>query len=525
MKKGTIGFFLLLWVGLHGLQAQEPDYLLESLPPVKGSTFIESERDISAKVSLYSFRDYLSLVIEVKDDFKDINPSEYLTDHIELYMALPSDAFPDGFVQETHPYYLYAPSLVSRGEEVPIPNRFFSSQNPALKATEVQDFLAENNYPSNAMIRQDSLSIPLSSQLSRKRIDYGIVHYGLFLDERTPVLYNNKYHQIIEKNLSLEMGAVESGITYVVDQEEDGYTFTLQIEPKALGFVRLPEMEKLRLAVDVIDTDGINQKGFSVLSNSQGGSHSLKERTFDEVTFKKPLQTNFSETPNRVYKQANYFPTFMYSSSGWIPTAIEIDGLYYKDQQASNSFSEISFLQRPQDYQLYTYPNQYLSVEHLSIDYEYVNFLGRTVHYILVNNQVFQSQLMAGGMKDSLAPPPLQIFFFPDGKPGLILAENATLSPYGWGKNGHDMDERIRIIRVLRDKSEELLRIEQGNGTVSYCHIGKKNYEGFFVEKINWAKEGELMVLTLKNRDTQSRKRVRIAWQADGSEITFQELP
>lgn len=525
MKLGKKGFILLLMLGLLRMQAQEPDFLLETLPTVKGATLVESESDLSAKVSLYSFEDYLSLVVEVKDEFKDINSSQYLADHIELYFALPEDAYPEDFKAETHPYYLYAPPMAARGNENEGKSRFFSSQHPEMRDMEVSAFLSEKNYPPNPSIRKDSLDIPYSSQLSRKRIDYGIVHFGLFLDERTPILYNKKYHRIIEKNLDMKIGAVESGITYVVDQTEGGYTLTAQIEPKALGFVQLPTMKNIRFSLDVVDTDGVTQNGFSVLSISGAGSHSMKDRTFMEVELKKPLKTNFSDTPDRVYRKTNYFPTYTYTESGWIPTAIEIDALYYKNQLSSNHLSEVQFIRRPQNYKLKTFPHQYISLEQLSIDYEYVNLLDRTVHYTLIHNHVFSSQIMRTSEKDSIAPPPMQIFFFPDGKAGLVLSENATLSPYGWGENGHMLDERIRIMRINRDQALELLRIEQGEGEAAYCHIGNLSYEGFFVEKINWAKEGEIMVLLLKNRLTQTRKRLRVNWQADGSEIEIQELP
>lgn len=525
MKLGKTGIILLAMLGMHNLQAQQPDYLLEALHPVKGEQYIEDERDLSVRVSLYSFEDYLSVVVEVKDEFKDINPSAYLADHIELFFALPEDAYPEGFKTESHPYYLYASPLTTRDSEKATKSRFFSSQNSQLKDTEVRTFLAENNYPANPTIRDDSLKIPFSSQLSRKRIDYGIVHYGLFLDQRTPILYNKKYHQIIERNLDFKIGAVESGITYVVDQIEDGYTLTAQIEPKALGFVKLPEMQHILFSLDVVDTDGVNQDGFSVLSVSGAGSHSMKDRTFIDVSLQRPLKTNFSETPDRVYRKANYFPTYTYTESGWLPTAIEVDALYYKNQTPSHQFSEVQFIHRPQSYELKTFPHQYLSLENLSIDYQYVNLLSRTVNYTMIHDHVFRSQIMRTSGSDSNTPPPMQVFFFPDGEAGLILSENATLSPYGWGENGHALDERIRILRVNREDALELLRIEQGDGESPYCHIGKLNYEGFFAEKINWAKEGEIMVILLRNRFTQARKRLKVTWLSDGSEMEIQELP
>lgn len=521
-KKAIIYWIMLSVLHAH---AQDPDYYSETLTAVKGSSFIQSSNDLDVKVSLYSFEEYLSLVVEVKDEFLDINPSEYLADHIELFFALPQDAYPDEFQAGTHPYYLYAPPFVSRGLQKEEKGRFFSSPNDAMVDMEVEAFLAENNYPDTPDIRKDSLKIPYASHLSRRRIDYGIVHYGLFPDQRAPILYNKKYHRIIEKNLNIKLGAVESGITYVVDRNEDGYTLTAQIEPKALGFVRLPEMKSIYFSLDVIDTDGIKQAGYSVLSVSQGGSHSMKDRTFIEVPLNRALNTNFSEAPDRIYRKTNYFPTYTYTEKGWTPTAIEVDALFYDKQRPSNQFSEVQFKHRPQRYRLTTFPRKYLSFEQFDINYEYVNLLGRTVQYTLIYDHVFRSQIMRASKNDSISPLPKQVFFFSDGKPGLILLENATLSPYGWGENGHLLDERIRVMRVLKDEVHELLRIEQGDGEDAYCYIGKLSYPGFFVEKINWAKEGEIMVIWLQNRADQARKRVRVSWQADGSDIEVQELP
>ncbi len=525
MKYGKTACLLLFIFGFAQAIAQEPDFYQEKLKVVKGQTLIGSAKDAQASVSLYSFEEYLSLVVEVKDDYKDINAGEYLADHVELFFALPLSAFPQGFENEVHPYYIYAPPPLSRGDEQRASGRLFSSQDSKLKEMEVSRFLDKKAYPGSRKIQHDSLGLPLASQLLRKRIDYGIVHYGLFLDGRKPILYNKKYHQILENDLHFRMGALESGITYVIDHHEDGYTLTAQIEPEALGFVQLPEMKNIRFSLDVIDTDGIEQEGFSVLSVSGGGSHSMKDRSFLEVNFQRPLQTNFSDTPDRVYKSTGFFPTFTYTETGWAPTAVDVDALFYKNKESSDQLSEVRFLARPQSYQQKTFPQYYLSVEQLSIIYDYVNLLGCKVNYTLLNGQVFRSQRMRVPKQDTTHIPEMQIFFFPDEKPGLILAENASLSPYGWGDQGHALDERIRILRIGREQSAELLRIEQGEGEPGYCHIGQTNYEGFFVEKINWAVEGHIMVLLLKNRINQSRKRLRISWLDDGSQIEIQELP
>jgi hypothetical protein len=515
----------MLMLGLTAyLGAQEPDFRMDSLSLVRGQELRSSPEDASAAVSLYSNGEFLSLIVEVKDDAVENEASNYFTDHVEVLFSLPPQAYPENFDYQRHPYYLYSRPRSSRSQRDKSTPRLFSAQDDQLKdEMEVQTFLSQHNYPKPQAIRKDSLDIPFPPQLVRERVDYGLVHFGLFPDNRAPVLYNARHHLLLEKSLDIKMGAVESGIIYTVDQQDDGYILTAQIYPEALGFVFLPNMPVLNLSVDVVDTDSRQHVGLTVLSTSGDGRHSMKARTFNEVKLQKPLDTNFSSAPDRVYEQTGYRPSFTYTQEGWVSTGVDVDALHYANLESNGSMSEVRFLQRPQQYQNEAFPDLYLNLEQFTITYDYVKAMSRKVSYTLLNGQVFRSQYMR---PDSLSYLPRQHFFtFPDGQPGLLLTENTTLNPYGWGDCGQCIQEQIRLYRVTRDASEEILHIEQGESEPAYCYIGPLTYPGYFVSQVNWVKEGELMVLQLLSRQGDKRKRIRVSWQPDGSGLEMQELP
>lgn len=502
------------------------DFQMDSLQPIKGKSLISSPTDIQARVQAFCNGEHLSFVIEVTDDHVGKNGNGLETDHIALHLALPSQAYPPGFEYDLHPHYILARAANTRGSEFPSSaKRFFSTYSEYYSPIEVDNFLQEHDYPDSKTIRDEGLNLPFPSQLKATRIDYGIVHYALYPDGRPAVLVNKNHFALLEEELKIQIGKIEKGLLYSVDITDDGYIINVQLSPQALGFVEVPEVAELNFVIDVIDADFRYKRGITVLSTMEEGNYGSPKNDYNVLQLTSPLQTNLSPAPNRVYTKTDYRPTYTYTSKGWLPTAVEVDALHFKEFKSSESLTEVRFVHRPIYYHHYLDREHLLSVEQMAIDFEYVNARGEELEFTIINDQVFGVKRVTQSLARLDTVDNRMTFLFPDGQPGLILSENSTFHPYGWGECGHCVDERLHIYKIEKNGSKKVLSIEQGEGNPGFCVIGNESFDGYYVSKLNWVKKGQMMVLQLNHREENLRKRLRVSWDDTGEDLELEELP
>ncbi|MBX7241456.1 MAG: hypothetical protein K1X92_06880 [Bacteroidia bacterium] len=502
------------------LYAQKPDFYEDSLFVVSGKENLRNKWDAHASVKLFSDGDYLTLTVDVKDDIIENKPDNLETDHIEVWFALPSSAFPRDFEYNFHPKYIYSATPSNPYEKTQKP-RFFSVYSEYASSLGLQSFLSRYDYPSAKDVKGKSMGVPYPENLKECRLDYGIVQFGLYPDKRNPVQLNKDNYRILESMWGNRVGDFTEGVKYVVDKTQYGYIISAQFSVKALGFVQLPKMEELRVMVDIIDKDG-QGKASTILSTSQYRAKGSPV-TFNTVRLKRPLRTNSTEVPDAVYNKLDFHPVYTYLDSGWLSTSVETDMVEYGEQNLSKSLLEIKFSKQPIRYTAYEDVSKN-NIKKLSVDSDGVNTNAKTTEYYIINGQVFESEVSKIGKsrREALYN---HTFSFPDGSAGLILKNKTAQNPYGWGNCKNCYEEVISIIRLQKGSAKTILAIYQGNTGNPYCQIGDKNYKGFYVYSLDWLREGKMLVFRLSSWDNTEKKRVKITWEDDGSKIAQTETP
>ncbi|MEM6261698.1 MAG: hypothetical protein AAGI38_04250 [Bacteroidota bacterium] len=505
--------------------AQQPDFVYEHLPILAGTPPV-NENDINADVQLFSNGQFLSFVIEVRDNQVETNPGNYYTDHVEVWMALPPSSYPKEFEYQLHPHYVRA-NLAYRGAPEPDQeNRFFSTYSEYTPKVSKAQILAGHDYPKGKDIRHDSLQVPYPNMLRDARVDYGIVHFGLFPDNRPPVWYNQESLKALEDVLNLKMGSLESGLKYTVDHRDFGYVINVQMDARALGFITTPSMPEVALAVDVIDTDFKYKRGVTILSTSQLLESDTSTRSFAVATLEQPLKTNFSKVPDQVFHQIGYFPTYVYAANGWEPIAVDTDMLFYKEHTPSASLTEVQFSRRPISYTQYHSESERIYLQKLRIACQYVNVQPTVLEYTILNGHVFKGELTSTPLSilDTTALDE-EVFLFEDGKPGVIVFSNRRSDPFEWSDCAECQEQEFSIYRVDRDKSWRIFSVSQSDGPLPFCLIQNQPYNSYYVDHMNWGRKGQILVLHLQHRKRSDRKRLRISWDDFGNNIEVQELP
>ncbi|MEZ4685277.1 MAG: hypothetical protein R3B47_04195 [Bacteroidia bacterium] len=116
-------------------------------------------------------------------------------------------------------------------------------------------------------------------------------------------------------------------------------------------------------------------------------------------------------------------------------------------------------------------------------------------------------------------------FTFPDGGTGLITVENSPLNPQGWGDCGMCLQEQISVYRLTPTGSKKILQIRQGEGNSNYLKVGNIALEGFMIDRLDWVKNGQILVFQAINSSNSQRRRIRSSWAADGSNVKTELIP
>ncbi|MEZ4827411.1 MAG: hypothetical protein R3C61_14195 [Bacteroidia bacterium] len=503
-------FFPLLAAG------QVPDFATDQFYAIGGN----SGNGISASARLFSYEATLSLVIEVRDKKVNIErENDENTDHIEVWFALPRTAYPSDFEYSSHADYIsYVPEK-TRGitEEDP---RFFSVFSEYGKITTPTDFTSRYDYPRSADIRKDSLPIPERRFLKARSVPFGVVHFGLFPDGRDVIQYNGSDLELVEDALHMRFGDLTGGIDYIaeINEKEDGYTITARISPQALGFVQLPQMDKIRFMVDIADSGADPASPASVVLSSSSNRKPGVPSTFNQVDLHKPLKTSFGHIPADFLKSARLFPLFVYGNTEWILANVDVDGILYREQQVSQVLSEVKFSRVPYHFDI-TQPSG-ISVATLLMDLDHVNKLPTEKEFIKIGaspgKMLEVERVLNPGFPDGQSRRS-RVFRFPDEIPGVIIRESSYLDPYGWGPCGDCVLETIHIRRITSDDVYDIMSINQGNGPDAFCEVGEFRFEGYYVNQMDWIQSGKILVVRLAHYNGKDQKRIKLSWEKDGS--------
>ena len=482
------------------LQGQQPDFAMDQLYTLSTGRSFSSEPKIAASSQVYCDGEYIHVVVEVRDRYVVNHPESQFADHVELWLALPPEAYPVGFEYDFHPMY-----VASSTEPSP---RFFSVYSEYTPRVDRVNFLQKSDYPTAAHIQEDSLWVPPPEMLRTEPIHFGVVKYGLFPDNRAPVLLNRQQNALWEKASGIQLGNIEQGIQYTARRLIDRYIIHARISPMALGYVRLPQMNSIRIMVDVVDTGPHRGQAYPRLTTSPRRQEGMPA-SFNHVLFHRALRTNFTTIPDALLKAADIHPLLLFSRNNWISTAIATDALIFREQQVSQKLMEVKFLPRPIRHQVLEAKG--IRADKLIIDNYYVNARPVRTEYLLVEGRLFKTD-------QTLAPSgPLlgaenHIFAFPDGSTGVVLSERNALEPQGWSSGGYYTDESVSIYQLTSNDRKELLRFYQHNGPGAYCQIGEMKYDDFFVTGMDWIRPGRVLVLRLAHRMANDRKRIKVTW-------------
>jgi len=513
----------MLLASFSHMYGQKPDFAQDNLYVVSGSRFISNENDISASTKVFCTGKYISIVIEVKDDVVKNMSDSYFTDHVELWFALPRSAYAGNFEYAMHPNYVYYQEGGNGrmwNEGTP---RFFSVYSEYSSEVNLRDFVRGYDYPKLANFRttNSKLKVPRPEKLRKGRAYYGIVHYGLYPDQRSPVLYDKNNYKLVESAVNHKMGNIAGGLKYVAERTDEGYIINARISTRALGFVTFPKMEQIRLMVDVVDTDYGGRRDTTLLSTSSERVKGVPA-TFNRVEFQRPLRTNYSDVPDITFNKIGVQPVYMYTRSDWQPTYVDTDALVYGYESVSDSLIEVKFSPLPMEYK--TNRSGGFPSEVLALNYEYVNTIRNQLEYILVNGFVFKSEQVKEslGGEDTVRN---SVFRFPDGVPGVILKDNLTVNPFGWGECGKCVEEIISIHRVASEGPREILSIFQGDGPNPYCQVQDLSFDDYYVAQLDWIDKGRLLVLNLRSWKSRARKRIKVTWDGDGTDVRVVLVP
>jgi hypothetical protein len=465
---------------------------------------------VSANLKVFCDGAFIFLYIHVRDPQVHPDQQAAYADHVELSLALPDEAFPADFEYDLHPRYVQAPpQYTSRSQ--PSPPRFFSVYSEYAHELDLRRFTEDFDYP-----QQPTGQLPSPYDLQVEEVHFGLMRFALFPDGRPAQLLNRDELRPVEQVLRASLGDVAAGIRYQVTHHADGsYEVNARLSPQALGFVPLPELGKLNLMVDVMDVPVPGQRALPTLSSARYRQPG-RPATFNQVRFQKPLHTNFTTIPDALFQAADYHPICFFSRQDWISTGVDVDALVYREHQASQALTEVKFTREPFHYDFLNVAGT--PVESLTIDFDYVNQIPSTREYKLLHDYLIPSEQVRSKLANS-HPIENEVFRFPDGELGVIMVDNSTFDPYGWGDCGTCIEERITIHRVTDRQRRVLLEINQWDGPDAYCQVGPHYLEDYYVDRTDWIQPGRILVLRLNHRYTKRKKRVKITWNQQGEAV------
>lgn len=234
------------------------------LVPTWGKKNWQGHDDLHAQTTIESKGDRIVITVRVKDDQIKFKNDTIHSDHIEVWLALPSNKYTDN------------------------PRNFYQSKEleltywvlPQYKGNILKQALAKNpnggpNTPYNVT--------------NKKSLNwwFGVRHFGYlpgdnkiisYDDERSPFQDNQELNESIKAR------------THKINENE--YEVTLDIPLENFGFVPREGLKEFRALVNVVDVDKSKQE--TLLSSSAKGKWG-KVKTFNILTPKLPLTLDWSK--------------------------------------------------------------------------------------------------------------------------------------------------------------------------------------------------------------------------------------
>lgn len=495
--------------------AQKPDFELDPLyTSMHEVSHSVSQWTDHAAVKLYSNDQHINILVEVYDDVMMLAQDFRISDHIDLWFALPSEAYPENFSFSLHPEYIYSQDT-KNGKGY----RFFSIYPEYSHRVELEKFKNRFDYPNIEFASRKGYHVPLPRSLQKTQVDYGMVKFALPLDRLEPVLLNRENHRLWEKSMRIHLGDIEEGLTYTLDPWDKGYVVNIQIAPKALGFIMLPQMDKLLFRVDIYDVDSPDRPA-NRMSTSRNPMDE-QPSTFAEVKLSKPLNTNHSNIPDNIFYKSKFFPLSIYTRNGWVESQVDTDVLIISDQIASRYLTEVLFDRLTLDFTEESLGGQI--VGRLFIRKNFVNEISRSREIISAMGSVISGEqsLAKGKLLDNDRS---SFFRFPNGDLGFMLIERTVLDPYEWGMCKDCLDESVNIYRISNGKVDELLNIYQIKAQEVFCRIGIKTIENFYISDIDWIQKGRIMILRLNHIKFNLKRRIKVSWDYNGENVKVEEV-
>ncbi len=510
---------LLLSISLGNVaDAQWRDLYIEDFFPVNRNRG-EGE-ELRAEAIVFGDGQNISLHVEVSDPDVRLASSNISSDQVRVWLALSSEAFPEGFDYNLHAHYITARQTFSPMTER---LRFFGVEEGHPPNVDMDQVLEESDYPSNLKLYADSNALPPKVELEENIVPFGMVGYAFFPDNRKPEWVNSQHMDLLEKSLDLKLARLEDSIKYVAEEKDGGggYTLDISFSPASLGFVQLPEMRKIRVLIEVLKGSG-GGRSTKVLLSSSADRQPDKPHTFNEVVFHTPLKTNFTAIPDELFYLTDFFPVFLFSEADWTPTSVDVGALEILPRQTSRFLTEIKFYKQMLDYDRRIF--QGIPVETLRVQFNPVNQIPREKEFTLINNRLYTVEHSPYIISDPEAIM-TGLFAYPDGGVGMILRNSVPVDPYGWDNCQTCVEERISVHRISAEGQGPLFEVRQGEGENAYCRIGEYYFPNFFLAEIDWIEEGRIMILNLNHRYLKTKRRIKVSWNDVGSDLEIKVMP
>ncbi|WNJ20135.1 hypothetical protein [Pontibacter sp. G13] len=498
---------------LSQASGQTPDYRLDSFFPTfttRSST--PSHRGVEANMMCFSDSSFIHLVIEVIDPDALSDTTWHPENHLEVWMGLDDNAYPNDFEYRLHPDFV---------SPIPSPNapmRLFSIHGTRVTSLRRSDIIRATDYPSDEAILGDSLNVPLAPELRVMPFPIGLVGFGLYPDNRPARLLNYSDMRRVQQVLGKSFGPLEKRIAYYSEWTDRGYIINMQIPPEALGIAPLPTLSSIRVAVDVHKFNEPESASYPILTSSPQRI-AQRPASFTRIDLGAPISTNFTPIPDEWISAHPLAPLGIYTSKGWEMIHLDVDALVYGPSNSSAKLVETGIFPIKSEWKQSIVSG--VPVRQWTISSDYVNELAREFLWAEIDDQLIKTSRARDIISEPIRPS-LELFFFPDGTPGALVMGNSSLDPYGWGSCGTCLAEQISIYRLEGGQKRLLLNIEQGNGPNAYCMVGKYRYADKAVSQMDWIRPGKLMVLRLKHRYREEIHRIKLSWEDDGSDVKIE---
>lgn len=498
------------------VSGQEPDFEAYARTPLVPAAKVQLQPWEMARTRLFCDGTHINLLIEVKDEEIVTTPEREGSDRLEVWLALPREAYPSDFEYQFHPTYISRVHPgVGRGSGGAL--RVFSLYSEYGNRVDLNTFRDQYDYPADEEIFRRQLDLPVRRELGQVAMPFGMVHFALYPDNREAEWIGEGEHALWENLVGARLGPVSSGIIYTVDKERDGYIINAQISPEALGFVSVPRLEGLRIRIDWYnrkERDHWLPGGLTTAASPE-----VAPGAFSPVRMLSPLRTNFTGIPDDLFGLLDWHPLGIFTQNGWITAAMRVEGLLFDQGWVSRYLTQIDLFPMP-----FSFQQDFAEEGNHKLSWTLNKAPGALRQESLVLPEgIFQTiqfaQVPSYGIQARN-----QVFRFPDGETGLILIEQDWVDPKGLNGCAGCTQETLSIFRLEDGIEKELVKAFQGGGEEYYCEIGPLNFPGYFISSLDWIRPGRVLLLRLDHPESPEKKRVKISWDKNGERLKVVEI-